>query len=53
MIMPSNRYQMAVPALKPRGEIVIFDGLRAGGLRMGVSVLQGFHCMTLATEFIG
>lgn len=30
----SNRYQMAVPALKPRGEIVIVDTLQADRLRM-------------------
>ena len=30
----SNRYQMAVPALNPRGDIVIVDTLQADRLRM-------------------
>ena len=56
VITPSNRYQLTVPALEPRGEIVIIDGFRADGLRMGVSVPMGYYCrlcMRKTTEFIG
>ena len=35
---------MTVPAYNPRGEILILDGLRTDGLRMGASVPMGFEC---------